>query len=57
VRAPDFSLTGVRLLAAVLTSTYALSLLANAAGARGVLATLEQLLDRLRDHRAAQQPV
>jgi hypothetical protein len=40
VRALDFSLTGVRLMAAVLASTYALSLVANTVGARGVLATL-----------------
>jgi diguanylate cyclase len=40
VRALDFSLFGVRLIAAVLTATYTLSLLANAAGARGLLATL-----------------
>jgi len=40
VRALDVPLAGVRVLAAVLTSTYALSLLANALGARGMFATL-----------------
>src|SRR3954462_9158898 len=40
VRALDFSLTGVRLIATVLVTTYVLSLLANALGARGFLATL-----------------
>src|SRR4051794_21520113 len=40
VRALDSSLSGVRLFAAVLVVTYVLSLLANAFGARGFLATL-----------------
>src|SRR4051812_38293192 len=40
VRALDFSLTGVRLIATVLVTTYGLSLLANALGAHGLLATL-----------------
>jgi diguanylate cyclase (GGDEF)-like protein len=39
-RALDRSFLGVRILAGLLASTYALSLLANAVGARGVLATL-----------------
>lgn len=40
VRALDRSFVGVRVLAALLASTYAVSLLANAVGARGALATL-----------------